>query len=242
MHPSLAADITAILERAVLEYGFAIAVLFDREGETLAEAGEAAALPAAAQALISHDSFRRVALALDEDEPELAPDPGTSGGALFFFGRAERYVVGVATQSDDRTAFEQHADTTVHRIDGFLDARRRERRKRFLGHRLIARVCDKTFVMSAEVRTQLEHLCDLLLDLEEAHSGGRHTGELGRLFHEALSELIARPKKSGGSFQHNLEILADSVCDLDGSSDLSEERLRAIIAGLEVSVESWPLP
>src|SRR5206468_11914634 len=119
-----------------------------------------------------------------------------------------------------------------HRVDALIEGRRRERRKRFLGHRLIARVCDKTYVMSAEVRTQLETLCDLLLDLEEAVAGGRRTEYLTRQFCEVLAELVARPKKAGESFRSNLDVLLDSVSDL-GGGDLTEDRPQARIAGLE---------
>jgi hypothetical protein len=209
-------------------------------GRIVARAGEEESLPPAARQLLTREGLRRVALALD-DAPEHAPHPDTTGGAHLFFALAERWVLTFGAVGDAAERLRSAGRVTVRQVLSHMDAVRRERRKSFLGYRLIARVADKTHIMSSEVRSHLELLCDLLMDLEdEVASGGDTTGSF-RLFVEKLDELIAWPKGSSENFQANLESLRASLEDLR-PQELTVDHLRALIGGLELTIQSWVLP
>jgi hypothetical protein len=242
MRLALSEDLSAILDRASREAGAVLAILADREGLVLARSGDPALLPETARAQLDQDSLRRVALALDSEDPELSPPAEQTPGARLLFAQADRYVLALGFLGEaPLQAAREGSRSAVRRVVSFLESLRRERRQRFLGHRLITRVCDKTYVMSAEVRRMLERLCDDLLELEQALAVGLDTQDLVRDFRETLDEVVAWPKGRGDSFQRNLETLQASVEDLP-SGEMTPERLQAIIAGLEVTIESWPLP
>jgi len=205
--------------------------------------GEEALLPEAARAFLSNDSLRRVALALDDEEIDHSPPLDQTGGARIYCAKTDRYVLSLAVLGDEPPLHPvrevgRHA---AHRIEAHLEGERRDRRRRFLGHRLITRVADKNHVMGAEVRRMLETLCDKLLEIEENLAAGADSSEAVLYFRGTLDELVAWPKGGSESFQRNLEILQDSMSDFR-ADDLSTERLEAVIAGLEVTIESWLLP
>jgi hypothetical protein len=236
------ADLSAILDRASREAGAVVALLADREGLVLARGGDPALLPETAQEQLGQENLRRVALVLDAEEPEISPPAEQTPGARLLFSQADRFVLALGFLGEAPfEAAREGSRNVVRRVVSFLESMRRERRQHFLGHRLISRVCDKTHVMSAEVRRMLERLCDDLLELEQALAVGLDTRKLVRDFCETLDELVAWPKGGGESFQRNLETLQASVSDL-GSAEMTPERLQAMTAGLEVTIESWPLP
>jgi hypothetical protein len=241
VNASLEADLAAVLERACREERLARAMLFTQDGEVLIDRVGDGQLHARAAEHFLPDSLRRIAVSLDEDEPDYAPSAAQSGGQGVRFERADHYILGVATIDAPSPSFARATDALRRRIEVIVEGARRGRRSRFLGFRLIARVCDKQHVMSGEVRLALEQLCDCLIDIEEALAAGRRTDGLTRRFRDTLAELVARPKAAGSSFQRNLEILHNSVSDLEGGS-ITPDRLVAIIGGLEVAIETWPLP
>lgn len=235
-------DLIGLLERACRDTGALAALLADRDGLPIARVGEVELLPDAARQLLAPDGLRRVALALDEDDPEYAPPPAETDGAHVFFTSSPGHILGLAVVGElIPPHLRRLGREALARVESHLDQLRQQRRRNFLGHRLLVRVVDKTYVMSAEVRRMLELLCDGVLDLEEALAAGAETSAVIHRFRETLDELVAWPKRAGVSFQSNLEALRESIDDLR-PEDLTKERLEALIAGLEMTIESWPLP
>jgi hypothetical protein len=242
MDRQLLADLAGLLDRARKEAGAAFALLSDGNGIELARAGDDGTLPPPARAFFSKENLRRLALALDDEDPDLLPPPEQTGGARIYGTRVGSLVLSLVFGSEvSPREVREWTRSGVSRVRTYLEGFRRERRRRFLGFHLTTRVCDKTYVMSAEVRGMLEGLCDCLLDMREALEMGADCTHLVSRFQETLGELVAWPKGGGESFQRNLEILQRSVEDLR-AADLTSERLEAIESGLEVTIESWPLP
>jgi hypothetical protein len=227
----LLADLAGLVDRARNEAGAAFALLSDGSGLELARAGDDAGLPAPARAFLSGENLRRLALALDDEDPDLLPPLDQTGGARVYGTRVGSLVLSLVFGGEvSPRRVRELTQTGVARVRTYLEGARRERRKRFLGFHLTTRVCAK-----------LDGLCDCLLDMQEALETGADSSLLVRRFRETLGELVAWPKGGGESFQRNLEILQRSVEDLR-AEDLTSERLEAIESGLEVTIESWPLP
>jgi hypothetical protein len=240
MHPERLADLSALLERAARESQAAVGVLSDSIGREVVRVGNAAPLPALALESLTPENLRRVALAL-EDEPEHEPAPGQTGGALILHARAASTVVTlVAPPGVPAQAFREGAQAGIDRILAYLEAVRRDRRTRFLAHRLLTRVVDQNHPMRLEIRSMLERTCDQILDMQEGLAAGIDLTDQVRQLIETVDELVAWPKGKE-SFQYNIENLQDSLRDLR-PGDLTEDRLAAITAGLEVTIESWVLP
>lgn len=241
MEPNLLEDLKGVLDGAVRDGALVLVVLFDEEGTELAHAGDETRLADEARDLFLDEARKRIALSLDEDEPEYAPSARETGGHFVYFARADHYLLGAATTSPSRQAFDQAVDKLVRRVEGQLAFSRKDRRTHFRAHRAITRVCDKRYVMSAEVRRLLSLLCDLLLDIEDALSAHEPTATLARRFLDTLAELVARPKNAGEAFQANLESLQESAADI-ADEPLDKERLRALTSGLELTINAWPEP
>ena len=241
MDPKLLEDLSGVLEGAARECALTFIVVFDEEGTELAHHGDDTLLANEARDLFHDEGRRRIALSLDEDEPEHAPSARETGGHFVYFARADHYLVGVAATTGSRQAFDDAVDKVVRRVEAQFARSRKDRRRHFPAHRIITRVCDKRYVMSAEVRRLLSQLCDLVLELGDALSAREPTAGLARRFVDTLAELVARPKNAGETFQANLESLQESAADIVEDA-LAEDRLRALMSGLELTINSWPEP
>jgi hypothetical protein len=233
-------DLSSILNDSCSELGRSIGIISDLSGKILARVGDEEALPPPARLMLERDGLRRVALALD-DTPEHCPPPDQTGGIHLFFARTGRFVLALGTFGDLPGRLHTVGRNTIRQIHAHLDSLRRERRRRFLGYRLITRVRDKPHIMSIEVKSHLESLCDDLMDLEEALESGDDPAPILHHFRETLDELVAWPKGRGENFQMSLENLRASTQDLR-ADELTTDHVQAMIGGLELSIESWVLP